>query len=162
MAILKKIVNILSNISFILLILYALVASPLLFGYHPVVILSGSMTPSYKVGDIAYYHQVSEEELKEGDVIAFKNDSDVVVAHRLNSINTESKTYETKGDANDTPDGEEITYDNILGKIMNIKIPIVGYYIWFVNKHIYVVGIMIFLIALDFIIDIVDKKKKKN
>lgn len=157
MAILKKIVSILSDIGFILLLIYALIASPIIFGYHPVVILTGSMSPSYKVGTVVYYYKVSEDELKEGDFIAFKNRNDKVISHRINSI--EGSEYITKGDANDTVDVDKVSFDNILGKITKFKIPIIGYYIWFVNQHLYVVAIFILLIFIDFLLDV---KFKKN
>jgi len=157
MAVLKKIINILSNIGFILLLVYALVASPIIFGYHPVVILTGSMGPKYNTGTVVYYYEVAEEELQEGDFIAFKNRNDKIITHRINSI--ENGEYTTKGDANETVDTYKISFDSILGKVANVKIPIIGYYIWFVNQHLYVIAMIILLIFIDFILDIIGKKK---
>lgn len=156
MAILKKGINLLSNIGLLALILYALVASPLIVGYHPVVILTGSMSPTYKVGTIVYYKQVEESKLKVGDAITFKNNADATVTHRLNKI--EDGLYETKGDANVTPDVEKIAYQNILGKVASVTIPLLGYYICFINNHLYIVAIILLIIIIDFLLEIFNKK----
>lgn len=156
MAILKKILNVLSNIGLVLLVIYALVASPLLGGYHPVVILTGSMNPSYKAGTIVYYKKVEEQNLKVGDAITFKNNANTTITHRINSI--DDGIYETKGDANKTPDVEKITYQNILGRVSKLTIPILGYYIWFMNNHLYTVAIILFLVITDCLIEVITKK----
>ena len=67
--IIKKIVHILSYIAYILIGLYGIVCVPMIMGYKPVVVLSGSMEPTYHVGSVIYYHQVNKEDLKEQDVI---------------------------------------------------------------------------------------------
>ena len=80
--IIKSIIHFLSYICYILIGLYVLVLIPQIFGYHPLVVLSGSMSPNLKVGSIVYYHKVEENDLKIGDIITYKLD-DKFVSHRI-------------------------------------------------------------------------------
>ena len=64
MGIIKKIIHFFANIAYILIILYAIVCIPILFGKNPVVVLSGSMEPTYKIGSIIYYEKVPFKNIK--------------------------------------------------------------------------------------------------
>ena len=68
MDIIRKIVHILANIIYILITVYLVICIPMIFGHTPVVVLSGSMEPTYKVGSVIYYKKISEKELKVEDV----------------------------------------------------------------------------------------------
>ena len=159
MGIVKKVVHVFANISYILILIYAMICAPMIFGYKPLVVLSGSMEPSIKTGSVIYYSKVSEDALKVGDIITFKtNSKSDFITHRINKI--ENGKYETKGDANKTPDLETITFSNIVGKDLNISIPYIGYYIRFVNNNLYLIVIIVILLILEYVFtNILDKKK---
>lgn len=159
MNILKKIVHLLSSICYVLIIIYALVCIPYLFGYKPLVVLTGSMEPTFKVGSIIYYKHVNQNELKEGDIITFSMEN-YVVSHRINKI--EDGLYETKGDANNTADAKRITYNDILGKDLNINIPYLGFYVKFFKDNMYILVIFALILLSDFILSNMSKKEKKN
>ena len=97
MAILKRVFQILSYFCYALIGIYAIICSPMLFGCRPVVVLSGSMRPTYEVGTIIYYKKVDEGQLKAGDIITYKLNS-TLVTHRIKRI--ENGKYVTQGDAN--------------------------------------------------------------
>lgn len=132
MGIIRKIIRVLSTIVDIAILVYALVCLPAAFKYNPIVVLSGSMEPNYKTGSVIYYKQVSEEELKVGDVITFQVNG-TLISHRIVSI--ENGLIETKGDANNVPDAMKIQMQNVIGKVANISIPYLGYYIKFINDN---------------------------
>ena len=119
----------------------------MIFGHTPVVVLSGSMEPTYKVGSVIYYKKVSEKELKEGDVITFNVNNNKMVSHRI--ANIDNGLIETKGDANNTSDVHKIRYENIKGKVGNISIPYVGYYIKIVNDNLTLVVIVTVIILVS-------------
>ena len=58
MVALKIVVRILSYICYGIIGIYALVCLPMVAGFKPVVVLSGSMRPTYEVGTIIYYRHV--------------------------------------------------------------------------------------------------------
>lgn len=97
----------------------------------PVAILSNSMKPYFKRGDVVLVTKVKKENLKNicvGDVVEYKIDGKTVV-HRVSSIVEGSGNeiyFITKGDANDLPDSNPVTEDQIIGIAKNY-IPYIGY-----------------------------------
>lgn len=150
MAILKKIVHILSYICYFAIIVYIAVCIPSIFGYKPLVVLTGSMEPSFKPGSVIFYEKVEKDEIKEGDIITFKIDDDTYVSHRVNRI--VDGLYETKGDYNNTPDSEMVSYSNIMGRNINLSIPYIGYYIRYVNDNLFLVMIVIIILVSEFLL----------
>ena len=71
MAIVKRFVHVIAQIIYVLIVIYALVCAPMIFGYKPLVVLSGSMEPSFSTGSVVYYTKVSTSDLKAGDIITF-------------------------------------------------------------------------------------------
>ena len=134
MKILKKIVHYISIILYVLIFIYAIVCLPMIFGYKPLVVLSGSMEPTFKTGSIIYYKKVnSYSDLKKGDIITYRYKNNYI-SHR--NVDMNNNLFETKGDANDISDPVIVSFDRILGKDSEISIPYLGYYIEVVNKHI--------------------------
>ena len=121
----------------------------MLGGYKPLVVLSGSMQPTYPVGSVIYYHKVNPEQLKEGDIITYRL-GETLVTHRISTIT--SNVYHTKGDANEKEDDVTITKDNIAGKVLNISLPYIGYYLKLFSDYPYLVLIIVFVLLLEFIL----------
>ena len=106
----------LTIITSILLVLFMLGV----FNYQPIAILSNSMNPIFKRGDIVIYKR--EENILPGDIIVFKYESQII-AHRVVSIN---EYYITKGDANNTVDYIKIKKEDIQG-VYQFHIKYLGY-----------------------------------
>ena len=123
----KRIWNIVTTVILILLLaVIAIIYIPKFLGKEPMIVLSGSMEPTYHVGSLLYVDDVAESDLEVGDAITFYLDSDTLVTHRIVSIDEEAGTYTTKGDANEVDDGNALTYDQILGEPV-FNIPKLGY-----------------------------------
>ena len=146
MGIVKRFVHVIAQIIYVLIVIYALVCAPMIFGYKPLVVLSGSMEPSFSTGSVVYYTKVSTSDLKAGDIITFEGNSGIIISHRIEKVN--SKTFVTKGDANNTVDPQEVPFDKVLGRDANFYIPFVGYFIKFVNDNLLLVGIPVVIILL--------------
>ena len=67
----KFITNILTAIVYVCIIGFLAIAAPMVLGYHPVVVLSGSMEPTYHVGSVIYYKATPFEQINVGDPITF-------------------------------------------------------------------------------------------
>lgn len=95
------------------------------FSYYPRVIITGSMHPSIKIGDVAIVHKLPKDkirsEVKVGDIILFPMD-EIKVTHRVIGITeVEGKYfYATKGDANHAPDSRWTLENDILGKVVMV------------------------------------------
>ena len=146
----KKIVHLLANISYILILIYLIVDFPSFIGYKPLIVLSGSMEPTYKIGTVIYYKQVPKEELKVGDIITFEIEKNELVSHRIYQVTDDYVV--TKGDANNSPDNLEITYDKIKGRDTKYMLPYVGYYIGFINRNLFLVPLVIVLLMIEFVL----------
>ena len=92
-------------------------------GFRIFTVATGSMRPTYEVGDTIIIKEVDTNTLKEGDPITYLGkESDFagrVVTHRIKRIEEteEGKVFITQGDANDIED-PEITADQIYGKVI--------------------------------------------
>ncbi|MBR6034361.1 MAG: signal peptidase I [Clostridia bacterium] len=99
---------------------------PSFMGWKPFIVLSGSMETEIYPGDLAMTKDVGTDNLKEGDVIAFRH-GDVVITHRIVKIleeNGETK-YVTKGDNNNTEDVGYVTPGDVEG-VYQFKISKLG------------------------------------
>ncbi|MDO5557364.1 MAG: signal peptidase I [Clostridia bacterium] len=136
---------------------------PDFLGYKPFIVLSGSMEPTIKVGDVVVVKKYDDySNLKQGDVVAFKEEKSVVT-HRIVAINDEDgqRHYTTKGDSNNIDDNFSVTPDKIEGKYV-LRIGKLGNLAMYIQTP---VGGALF-ISIPFIIfilyDIVKKTRSRN
>ncbi len=95
----------------------------MLFGIHSYAVRTGSMQPTILAGSICFVNQrVPFEEIREGDIIAFKA-GEILVTHRAVRIEPDGIT--TKGDANNTEDAMKISGEQYIGKTI-FWIPYLG------------------------------------
>ena len=97
-----------------------LVTFPVLFGFHFVTILSGSMTPTLGVGDVVVEKRVSPLQVKVGDVITFPapGQKQKTYTHRVVSMHLQPGgriAFVTQGDANPSSESWAVKADGTLG-----------------------------------------------
>ena len=161
MKIFKKVVSYLSILCYVVIRALVLILAPMVVGYKPVVVLSGSMEPTYPVGSLIYYKAASFEDIKENDAITFRVDDDTLVTHRVIVKNEISQTFVTKGDANPTNDTNPVEYQNVAGKTLEFCLPVVGTIFASSAKYIAVAiigGILLLNIVLSNLV--ADEKEK--
>lgn len=90
---------------------------PSVFGYSPVIVLSGSMSPTFETGDMIMIKETDPETLQVGDVICYLEE-EVAVTHRIIEIQNDNGNvyYITQGDANNTEDVTPVVASQIQGK----------------------------------------------
>lgn len=138
MRLFEKIYKVISNLITVCLILVvSFFVVTRLIGFVPYTVMSSSMTPIYRVGDIVYTKHADFGNIKKGDVITFNLKGMTNVTHRVVDINTEDKSFVTKGDANDNNDAHFVSYSKVLG-VVKFSIPYVGYFTIFCSKFGYV------------------------
>ena len=129
-----------SLILIIILILFVLFTAGL-FKYKPTSIMSNSMFPIIKRGDIVILEEKSLEKLnnlKKYDIISYRLEN-IRVIHRIIAIEKHGNDilYITKGDNNNMADREKVKPEQING-VVKFKIPKLGYpSVWlneFLNK----------------------------
>lgn len=102
---------------------------PQLFRIAPFVVRSGSMEPNIPTGSVVFVNKNATEDIRVGDIVTFGlavgDDNGVLVTHRVYKIDDEKNMIQTKGDANNNPDGF-MAKDAIVGKVI-CYIPKIGF-----------------------------------
>ncbi|MEW6770255.1 MAG: signal peptidase I [Bacillota bacterium] len=98
-----------------------------LFKVFPTVVISGSMRPTFQVGDVVLVLRVPPEKIEERDVICFRQ-GQLPTVHRAIEIKAGpgGRVFVTKGDANRCPDPEPVLPAQVRGKVVG-KIPKLGW-----------------------------------
>ncbi len=161
----KKVWSVITTVLVVLMVLCAVfLMGSRLIGYECYTVISGSMEPTYSVGDLLYVGEVDPTEIKEGDPITFiLNENLDVATHRVVRVDAENERFYTKGDANNVEDAEPVHYKNVVG-VPQFSIPVLGYVSDFVQNPpgMYItIGIGIVLLILVFLPDMLGKKKQE-
>ena len=132
---LKQVWSILSSVLVVLVVLCAVfLMGTRLLGYQVFTVISGSMEPTYRVGDLIYVKKVSPADIQVGDPVTFILNEDLVVAtHRVVDIDRDNQCLYTKGDANEIADHAPVHFNNIIG-VPQFRIPKLGYVSDFVQN----------------------------
>ena len=128
MKLIEKLVNIILNFTFIIVILsimlifYSYIQLNILkqeyntfFGFSIFNISSGSMKETIQIDDIIIIKE--ENRLNKGDIITFFQD-DQIITHRIIEI-LDDGNFITKGDANNSKDSK-VYKQNVIGKVVKI------------------------------------------
>lgn len=100
-----------------------------LLGIRSYAVLSGSMEPAISTGSVVLVNTDRRDPVV-GDVITYRLGKNLVT-HRVSRVLDDA--YETRGDANDLPDGETVTSEQIIGCV-STAIPYLGYVIFFLRS----------------------------
>jgi len=99
-----------------------------LTGRELFVIISGSMEPAVPIGSLVVTTRTDATTIEAGDVVTIRAESGVAVTHRvLRVVDTPAgRFFETKGDANDSPDDGLVPAGAIVGAA-DLHVPYAGY-----------------------------------
>lgn len=163
---LKKVWNVISTIIVVIFVLCAVfLMGSRVMGYRVFNVISGSMEPTYSVGDLIYVKKVNVNDIKVGTPITFVLNEDLVVAtHRVVKVDAQNQHFYTKGDANEAADSTPVHFNNVLG-VPKFSIPYLGYVSDFIQNPpgMYItVGVGVVLILAVFLPDMLGKKKKEE
>lgn len=122
-----------------------------------------NLDDQFQTYDVIQIEKVKEEDLKLYDVIAFKNNENKIIIHRIIKIESDvlGVKYTTRGDANNLSDEFNPRFENIVGRYTGNRVPIVGIFVLFLQSY----SGMVTVVALLYCIYMFDKnysKLKKN
>lgn len=168
---LNKVLRICSTcIVFIMVILATLLYGTRWIGLEPYTVLSPSMEPKYPTGSLIYVVDANPEDLKVKDVITFRLTNNTTATHRIIEIVEEEgvRSFRTKGDNNDTPDGALVSKDSVIGKTV-FCIPLLGYFAQYIQTKVgnivvicFGVALILFVVFVDILTEGKQKKNKKE
>lgn len=162
----KKIWDTVTTVLVVLVVVFAVfLMGSRLVGLQVFNVISGSMEPTYSVGDLLYVKSVDPDSVKVGDPITFVLNEELVVAtHRVVAIDGENRLFTTKGDANETEDAAPVHFNNLIG-VPVFAIPLLGYVSAYIQSPpgMYVaIAFGAVLLAAVFLPDLLTKETKKN
>lgn len=146
----------------------AAVVVPKVIGGVPLTVLTGSMQPVLRPGDLVVVKPVAADSLRPGDVVTFQpvSNDPTVITHRIVSrsvTNAGVSGFTTRGDANGVDD-EPIKADQVRGKVL-YSLPKVGFIAKFIqsDRDTIITGVGVFLVGLSAVLittDVVKRKKR--
>lgn len=162
----KKIWDTATTVLVVLVVIFAIFLMGSRFvGLQVFNVISGSMEPTYSVGDLLYVKAVDPDSVKVGDPITFVLNEDLVVAtHRVVEIDSENRRFTTKGDANESEDASPVHFNNLIG-VPVFSIPLLGYVSAYIQNPpgMYIaIGLGVALLAVVFLPDLLMKKEKEE
>ncbi|MDO8750568.1 MAG: signal peptidase I [Dehalococcoidia bacterium] len=110
-----------------LALLVAMTLLPVIFGFYPMVVLSGSMEPTIHVGDIAVVRKQDPYAFQIGDVVTYST-AGGNITHRIVGLDVtpQGPFFLMRGDANLTADPRAIPAQAIVGKVV-YRVPRLGF-----------------------------------
>ncbi len=97
---------------------------PMVFGFSPVIVMSGSMNPEFYTGDMILLQKTDPDTLEVGDVVCYfaEGDKEAAVTHRIVEIQNQDgqRVFIMRGDANSSEDRIGVTPDMIQGKYTGV------------------------------------------
>ena len=147
------------KIIYVFLLIYLIIFIPKLFGYNPLVVISGSMEPTLKVGGLLYYEEIDINDFKEKDILVYEL-KDHIISHRV--VEHLDNGFITKGDANNSYDSSIVNDNQVLGRGTNWSIPLLGYYADFIFRHKYILKILLSIGIIDLFVDYLIKRKDRQ
>ena len=99
-------------------------------------VLTGSMSPTFKIGGMVVIHPVDPLAVDTGDVITYEHpvQSDLLITHRVVAVSEEddSRSFQTKGDGVGVEDSYTVPSQAVRGKV-SLYVPLFGHFAEFVK-----------------------------
>jgi signal peptidase len=123
-----------------------LVMVPIVFGWRPYTVLTGSMRPVIQPGDVVMDQPISVMKMHVGDVVTFSDPTrhGDLVTHRIRSLvhDAQQTRVQTRGDANNTSENWTIDNDQRVGRVV-YTLPKVGHFAVWVRSP---VGLIVLIV----------------
>lgn len=135
---------------------------PGVFGYKPVIVLSGSMSPVFEPEALIFVKETPTDSLQKGDIICYLQEG-AAITHRIEQVVNEAGqiSYVTKGDANNTVDRLAVSPSQVEGVYVG-KLDNVGGFAMFMQST---TGMILFIalpILLYLVFDILQRRKESR
>lgn len=121
------------------------------------------MAPALPLGSLVVTKQVAPTELESDDIVSFiPAETDQRVTHRIVKNDQAQQAIQTKGDNNELPDQNSVSWQEITGKVM-LTIPLVGKFLLFLRTSRGLVALVVSLsslVLLYLLWKTIQKKKK--
>lgn len=117
---------------------------------------TNNLNDQFETYDILILEKVENySDLKQYDVIAYKNNKGINIIHRIKEFKVENglKVMVTRGDANNGDDEYKPVFDDVIGRVTSTRIQGLGMFIMFLQSYagiITIVSLIYCLLMIDF------------
>lgn len=105
-------------------------ALPLAFNARPLVVLSGSMTPALRTGDVSVVRSIAPLDARPGDIVTFRDpdNGERLITHRVRAMHVQGDAvvFRTRGDANNVSEHWRVPASGEIGRLI-YRIPKLGW-----------------------------------
>ena len=131
----------------------------------PLIVLTESMEPKIKSGDMIITKITATEDIGEEDVIAFfdpASKSNSVVTHRvIDKYEEGGKIYfKTQGDNNDIADKHNVPAENVIGVWHGFRLPLLGHVMLFMQSTWGLIVCIALPVSLFVLLEVLQRRKK--
>lgn len=135
---------------------------PSFFGWKPFIVLAESMEHTIDSGDVVIVKEIETNTLKQGDIIAYKQNNIVFVTRISQIVNEEGNTkYLTKGDNVDKIEPGHVTPTQVEG-IFKYRIEKIGNLILFIQTPLGTLTLLSIPLILLVLVDLRESIKNKQ
>ena len=165
MSVFKKIVSVLSIFCIIALLLYGIIAMPMIAGYKPWSIKDNSLGNDFAKNSLFYYKATDISEIEEGLAIIYSNgeknlvgivksvDESTGIIDVWTSIETNSQGK------NEGKNAAQISKSFVVGMAKSVNFPLIGGYFAYINSHVAIIILMGVILALRITFIYIDPEK---
>jgi signal peptidase len=97
-------------------------ALPLAFNARPLVVLSGSMEPALRTGDISVVRSIAPLDARPGDIVTFRDPDNAgrLITHRVRAMHVQGDAvvFRTRGDANNVSEHWRVPASGEIGRVI--------------------------------------------
>ena len=153
------------NCFFIVLVIANKNEVPSIGGNAPLIVLTGSMDPTIKAGDLIVTKKIDAKDVKVDDVISFfdpEGNGSSIVTHRVIGIEIDETSgeifFRTQGDNNDIADMTPVPERNLVGRWEGTRFWGLGYVVLFTQSTVGIIVIIAVIVAGIFVYMMIRKR----
>jgi signal peptidase len=115
---------------------FAVVVAPALLGGRSLTVMSGSMEPALRVGDVVVNSRVRPADARVGDIVTFSDPEGTgkLITHRVRRLRIVDGTAHvvTKGDNTNAVERWDVPADGSLGRV-EYRVPLLGFLVFWLH-----------------------------
>ena len=138
---------------------------PSIGGNAPLIVLTGSMDPTIKAGDLIVTKKIAAKDVKVDDVISFfdpEGNGSSIVTHRVIGIEIDETSgeifFRTQGDNNDIADMTPVPERNLVGRWEGTRFWGLGYVVLFTQSKVGIIVIIAVIVVGIFVYMMIRKR----
>lgn len=168
MRVFKKIITILSVICIIALLLYGIIAAPMIAGYKPWTIKDDSLGQDFSKNSLFYYKATEFSEIETNFAVIYTNGQQESMGI-VKAINKDAGTVDIWTNIGTNAQGKNegkvsvtVLKDSIVGMAKSMNFPFIGGYFAYINSHVAIIILMGVILALRITFIYIDPNKSTN